>query len=300
MCYDGPQTGAKLMKSVGGVHNLNLATNRLRSSPICRQSRLSLSFTMQRWWKLLICGRCANKLNIGSAAHFHNPYGYAPDPKGLLFHWFIIDYQYIHAPTLSVEGFKVHTLFPNVLSSMVLHVLTLRKQSQGLRILLVKFKRTSSSFATFRTMDRLCLIIQQFGYYIVSGCFDSRDVGNIQKVGGGTCNQGHPHMQKRALVKLTRGTLHTNVRNSGGMCPRFLRPCSTAVLCFRRAVKTFLEKICNNFWFRLMQQFYDTRCGHVFAIHIFNFCLYCECLDFGVNDYYKFSAVIVNGGNSFR
>ena len=41
--------------------------------------------------------------------------------------------------------------------------------------------------------------------------FHIRDVGSIQKVGGGTCIQRHPHVQKRALCKLKRGTLLTNL-----------------------------------------------------------------------------------------
>ena len=40
-----PSAGAKLNKIVGEVHNPNSLTNRLYSSPICRQRRRSLSFT---------------------------------------------------------------------------------------------------------------------------------------------------------------------------------------------------------------------------------------------------------------
>ena len=47
-----------------------------------------------------------------------------------------------------------------------------------------------------------------------------RDVGSIQKVGGGACIPGHPHVQRRALCTLKRGTLHTQfVKKRGGHVP---------------------------------------------------------------------------------
>ena len=56
-------TGAKLKKSVGGVHNAELPTNRRHSSPICRQRGLSLSFvgSVDEHYRY-----SATMLNIGS------------------------------------------------------------------------------------------------------------------------------------------------------------------------------------------------------------------------------------------
>ena len=39
-----PRSGAKLKNVVGEMHNPNLPTNRLRSSPICQHIGLALSF----------------------------------------------------------------------------------------------------------------------------------------------------------------------------------------------------------------------------------------------------------------
>ena len=52
----------------------------------------------------------------------------------------------------------------------------------------------------------------------------TRDVGSIQKWEGGTCCQRHTHKQKRALCKLKRGTLCTNLLKIGGHVP--LCPCA--------------------------------------------------------------------------
>ena len=67
---DRGRVGVKLKKIIGGVHSPNFSTNRLRSSPICRQIGLSLSFISNTTltsttgiWQMLA------KPNIGGAPY---------------------------------------------------------------------------------------------------------------------------------------------------------------------------------------------------------------------------------------
>ena len=78
----------------------------------------------------------------------------------------------------------------------------------------------------------------------------SRDVGNIQKVEGGTYIQGHPHEQKLELFKLQRGTLPSYLWKVEGhvppVIPRFLR-----------------------LWFTHIRFIY-IRCEHILCPSLFN------------------------------
>jgi len=77
--------GAKLENIVGVVHNSNYPTNRLRSSPICRNIGLSLSFIIVEehcWWTANV----STSLILGVWHHSHPFSGYAPGESTWLGH----------------------------------------------------------------------------------------------------------------------------------------------------------------------------------------------------------------------
>ena len=81
-CFITTQSaGAKLKKIVGGMQNPNMPTNRLRTSPLCRQIGLSCILSaMQRLRALLAFVKCAKRLNIGGGVgHARDPYCYVPN-----------------------------------------------------------------------------------------------------------------------------------------------------------------------------------------------------------------------------